>query len=522
MIRAAVIFVICLLCSGYAKTRWSSLQMVPSADMLKSGSFVLGFESFFPFEDVSSPVMGGSVAIGFHDRVNLELGYVDGFTMGFKALLLSEPNAVLPSVVLGVHNIFTNREGSYYANNADSLNNEFYFVFGKNFDAWRTRLHLGVQLSTNLEDNRINPLLGIEKYLGAGIYVNMEGIRRDEHYCLSLFTAMRFLKGALELNLGAVDFIQMFAGDEIETFVKPGLRASLKFRGITRVGSLKGIEGIEDRMDSKEKMITGLRSEIDTLKDFIQKQSSSLDSLGRAVVSISGTIDTDENRMRVLVTEKLTALKVLYEQEPFEPDQVNRAVRELVSYREQIVPLLMEKAMDIRADHKMRTISVSLLGQIGNRMASDVLLEILGRSKDPEIRIEALIALGKMNETRAGYLMQVLTADPNDAVAFTATEVLRELETQTGMDFTTSAIRHLREAEPIEDEVVIEDHVVGFSVSEEPDPAEEELGPQPDELEQEGQGTQGQEAEASDDDQGVVGETSDDDQGVVGEEEHTW
>ncbi|KMQ50712.1 hypothetical protein CHISP_2395 [Chitinispirillum alkaliphilum] len=441
-----------VLTAGYANTRWSSLQTLPDADVLQSGTYVLDLHGFSLLEDISDATPGFSLDLGFSDRVNLQLGYVGEFNLGFKALLLSEAHPLLPSVTIGMQNLFSSRDEMYFDIDNDSFENEFFLAFGKNINSLRTRIHFGMLSAASSREDRFNPFLGIEKYFGAGIYLTTELQRKSGYNCISVLTSWRFLRDAVELSVGLVDILQMFPDSEYETFMSPGLRVSLKYRGVSRLGSMKGVQGIEERFLQTDKLIEQLRTEIDTLRYTLNKTGTDLDSLNQFVLILADSVESDERRMELFVTEKLTALKVLYEQEPFEPALVQTAARELVSYRDRIVPHLMDKVLDRTADPKIRTISVSLLGEIGNRMASDVLLEILSHSKDPEIRIEALIALGKMKETRAGYLIQVLTTDPNDAVAFTASEVLRKLQEETGIDFRSSSVTEHRDLQAVSDE----------------------------------------------------------------------
>jgi hypothetical protein len=58
---------------------------------------------------------------------------------------------------------------------------------------------------------------------------------------------------------------------------------------------------------------------------------------------------------------------------------------------------------------------------------------VLSQTQDPEIKIEILISLGKMKETRAEYVLEQLANDPIDEVAFTAQQVLGKLSKETGM-----------------------------------------------------------------------------------------
>jgi HEAT repeat protein len=57
------------------------------------------------------------------------------------------------------------------------------------------------------------------------------------------------------------------------------------------------------------------------------------------------------------------------------------------------------------------------MGETGLKAAADTLIKILSQAHTPEMKIECLIGLGKLKETRAASLMQELSNDTNDAVS---------------------------------------------------------------------------------------------------------
>jgi len=101
-----------------------------------------------------------------------------------------------------------------------------------------------------------------------------------------------------------------------------------------------------------------------------------------------------------------------------------------------MLPSLYDIIYDPVQESKIRSLAITALGEIGTQAAADVIIEVLGKSPNAEMTIECLIALGKMKETRAVYLMQQLSNDPNDDIAFTAAEVLQKLEKETGISVT--------------------------------------------------------------------------------------
>jgi hypothetical protein len=172
---------------------------------------------------------------------------------------------------------------------------------------------------------------------------------------------------------------------------------------------------------------------VDSLKRLVGEGQRRVVDVNTKLLSIIDSVSTDKTRLKPMMVEKITALKNMYAEEPFEPERVKRAVNEIVSLREDALPPLREILIDKKIDKHVRVLAISLLGNIANAGASDILLDVLSQTQDPEIKIEILIALGKMKETRAEYVLEQLANDPVDEVAFTAQEVLRKLTKQTGM-----------------------------------------------------------------------------------------
>ena len=82
--------------------------------------------------------------------------------------------------------------------------------------------------------------------------------------------------------------------------------------------------------------------------------------------------------------------------EPFDPQKVKLVINEIVSFREKAAPSLEDLLIDRKTDRYIRTYSAAMLGEIGNSGSSDVLLDVLAITNDPDIKIEILIALGKI------------------------------------------------------------------------------------------------------------------------------
>jgi hypothetical protein len=176
-----------------------------------------------------------------------------------------------------------------------------------------------------------------------------------------------------------------------------------------------------------------LRYEFDSLKTVLAGGSKKLRRIDSSLTAFTDSSLKSNDRYRSIAIEKLNSLRVFYSQEPFEPELVKKGYEEIVGYRNEMVPILFEIVFDLSLDKKIRTLAVSVLGQIGTGKALDALIDILSQSKETEVKIEALISLGNNKETRAVYLMKQLENDPDDALSFTAAEVLKKIELLTGI-----------------------------------------------------------------------------------------
>ncbi len=433
-----------------AKTRWSSLHIVPDADLFASGEFALGFDGYVVknYSDKMKFAYTVPIRFGITEWVNLDLAYCGGMSVGIKGRILGETNDFLPSLAIGVHNIFNHKEANYFlVDSADNIEGEVYLVFSKSVETIKTRLHAGIQSIPTSKSDKINPFFAVEKYFGLGFYSSLEFYRRDKSFILCLFANWRLLNDHLELSAGAVDLQSMFLNDDNKfsvsleptnpgRFAKPGVWIGLKFHGKFGIGSTRGFMSAEDRMKKQDQTIEMLVEEYDSLKVKMNHTLTVLEDVRGKMGMLIDSVVNDPKRLENVILEKLITLKTLYTTEPYDPERVRLLTREIASFREKAVPTLEGILLDIKADRYLRTYSAVILGEIGNTASSDVLLDVLARTNDPDLKIEILIALGKMKETRAMYLMEQLANSPNDAIAITAQDVLLRLSKTTGAEIS--------------------------------------------------------------------------------------
>src|SRR5665647_241659 len=110
-----------------AKTRWSSLHLIPDADLIDNNDIVLDFNTYYFSDSALGSVIkpGGTITYSIIKWVNFEAGYAGGATLGLKTRVLGEESTnLLPSVALGIRSCISNKEMYFYDRSDDRYANE--------------------------------------------------------------------------------------------------------------------------------------------------------------------------------------------------------------------------------------------------------------------------------------------------------------------------------------------------------------------------------------------------------------
>lgn len=432
--------------NSVSKTRWSSIHSIPDADLLSGGKFLIDVNSFLhsDLDDGYKIKPSAILTLGVIEWINLEAGYAGGGIFGLKARILAETNKFLPSMAVGIHNVFSHKEAYNFGYSPDSLSNELYVAFAKSVENIRLRFHAGIQSIPQNANEKVNPFFALEKFFGSGFYLSIEAQRRNNHFYGSFFGSYRFLKRKMEISAGLIDFTGFFSKDDGKvslnfatdghsSFTRPGIFIGLRLLCGIKTGKSDGFTSLEDKIIRQNESLSYLQKEVDSLKNILKKSKNRIDNIDQSLKVLSDSSDNEYGQLKKTIMQKLITIKSLYEEEPFEPENVKKTIQETVSYRERIVPVLQQISLDHKENSQIRVYAVSVMGEIGSRNAADALIEILSQAQLPEMKIEALIGLGKLKEVRARYLMEQLANDPHEGVAFTASEILSKLEKETGI-----------------------------------------------------------------------------------------
>jgi hypothetical protein len=443
--RNAFLFVIfVVLTSASAKTRWSALHLVPDADFIPGGQYVADVDAYYYNDSSKGSSIRPSALVnaGIIDWINVESGYAGGFTLGLKARLFGETGYYMPSVAIGARNIVSHKEVNYFSGK-DTIGDEFYVAFAKSLESLRMRFHCGIQTIPVSKNDKFDPFFALEEYFGKGFYGTFEVESWKGNYLPSIFASWRLLNKKLEISGGAVAVNRVFfdknnklnfslTSTKSDGAIRPGIWFGVRYCGIFDKEK-KTFQSVEDRLDIQHDAIASMRIEIDSLKKIVSQNSARTAKIDNALAKLNDSVFSDKNSLKEAILEKLKALKSVYESEPFDPEQARKVIAQIVALKETAMPALKGFVIDKKQDRRIRILSISLIGEMSGVGALDALLDVLNQTEDPGIKIEILISLGKMKETRAIYVMEQFANDPEDAVAFTAQEVLMRLVREKGI-----------------------------------------------------------------------------------------
>ena len=435
--RMFVMLLVCLPVLATALTRWSSLHTIPDADFIESWNYVLDYQGYYFNDSADGAVLRniGLGQLGLSEWGSVSGGYAGGITLGLKVKVLSENESYRPSLALGAHNILNHEEDYRYNHDSAAWSNEFYVAAGKSIEPIKLRLHAGAQTMPDVKKERVTFFFALEKYLGSVAYITLEAFYRDEKIRPSLFSSVRFFKKHVELSGGAVDLLGMFSKSQAAAatpdLVRPGFWFGLRFMGnMASPNRTAGFSSLEEQIGYQREMIIAMKRDVDSLKRTMAGQGIIVDSLNKkfSMVADSALGITSGQRLRNFALERLVKLNTLFSQENIDAEQIKTLAREILSYGDIMVPVLKQIVLDPQVDRAVHVQAMTRLGEIGTAQAANAVIDILPQTQDADVRIEGLIAIGAMKDHRATYLIEQLAHDPNEAVAFAATEVLQKLE----------------------------------------------------------------------------------------------
>src|SRR3989339_676223 len=429
----AVLFFCVLVFVTGAKLRLPTALNIPTSDILYNRQYSLAIKSnLFSYSQTDDPanmkiwyMPSIEASAGIKNRVEFGAGYAGGPTLNFKALLLDEGKIeYLPSFAIGAKDIMTSAEAHMFGlEQADTLKamaNCAFIAMGKSFEQFGTRLHLGTMTNFGFDTERFSIFAGAEVYLGGGFYVTYEGFQRfgsfHQFFTVSWIYDKKFLVSA-----GISELRQAFLGDgkfglfsdkfaQSNGYGVPGIRFSLVYCGSPSGADASGIRGLEDEVNDLKKSIDAIRkksADNDIKVDNIEKQLGGLEEDFIALTS-RGSSDRQKD-YKVVISEQLKSIVDLVEtgQGAYDAEEVSSHTKKIVEY------------------------------------------------KEFALKIDALIALGKLRDKAVVKDIEALLQDTDEAVVLTAQEVIYKLTgvkraagTKSEQKITTDSIPELDQEIP--------------------------------------------------------------------------
>jgi hypothetical protein len=442
--------------SSFALTRWSAVQYIPDADFIGGWSYVGQYAGFLS----SNATQGNSIKnagfarLGLSEWAELQAGYVGGPTFGIKMKVLNENSLYYPSAAIGVTNVLHNKESFFYDTVNTRLKEEYFLAFGKSVDPIRLRLHFGVSTMPEVDRENLDCFFALEKYLGGNAYLTIETFYRDNKLRPSLFGSWRFFNQHVELSGGAVDLLGMFmnqnnsfavsfSSPQGTGLVRPGIWVGLRFFGKGQMpgGTFGGFGSLEEQLEYQKGVMKILKRDVDSLKRTIAGYDDRIDNFTNSFRKLADSaFETGGSaKLRNLAIEQLTLINSLYGKEDFDAEKMTLAKKSIFDYGNLMAPVLKDIVLDNKLDRKIHIQAMTMLGELATAKSADAVLDIMGQTQDPDVKIEGIIAIGKAHDSRAVYLLDQLANDPNTSIAFTATEVIMKLENRAPIKDTTRA-----------------------------------------------------------------------------------
>lgn len=442
-----------LLCSALlilpamGKTRRSANHIIPDADFPGTGSLSVGYEGFLHSNEKGDDYFVQHlvpVELGVSEWLTITTGWADGMTLGLKGRILDEYNPVMPSLAIGVRDLFnsTTLARAGLDNDSPEVTSEVYLALSKGFDLITTRFHGGISSIPGSETEKFNGFFGVEKYFGGNFYLTFEGWTMYDRLNMALFGTFRFLPEKRgELYVGAVDLERLFFNQKsdlemsFETDfdsdpVKPGICFGFTMNFNFPIGGQTQFRTLEDLYVEQRSEIEELRKSQDTLKDLLIDETlkrlelqSVVDSLGEVMPHIDTIPQYYEE-----IYARLLLYRRGYETKPFNPLIVRSVREEIFAFEDHaensLIYLLQKGDRNVRLELD----AVSLLGMMKSNKAVPFLLEKLGVVMDRKYKIEIISSLGMIGDRGATYALEQLVNSGDESVAIAAGEVLRSWE----------------------------------------------------------------------------------------------
>lgn len=464
-----------------AKTRWATTRFTPNADFVGAGRFVTNYNIFLNTE-FDKGMTGKSLMymnVGASEWFEGTLGYADGFNFAIKGRILNEYTRAVPSLAIGVRNMFHNETlaRSRQDSNLHGSTNELFMAFGKSSDYIQMRFHAGLLTLPDSKIDQLNGFAAIEKYFGDDFYLTLEGFSQQHKFYLALTATVRFMKeNRGEIYVSILDLQRMFITQNRdfgvtmtpqfhEDWIKPGLVAGLSFN---LGGKKKWIDNraqfrtVEDNFAHHDTLMRIMNKRIDILERDIECLNAENASLKLQMDSLLEVLDTlfdatqpPQDTLPLLYKEiySLTvSLAQTYAADRFDPRQARRILDEIAKHGNDGIDVVARIAKE-EPNRTIRIRAITVLGELQAQSQIQLILSILESTDDNRVKIEAITALGKINDRSVKRRIEGFVTNPDPNLRIAANEVLErwnKSDTNSADNIPQGTNNNVFSVEPIE------------------------------------------------------------------------
>jgi len=446
--KRIVILLLIIVSIAPAKTRWATTRFTPNSDIVGAGQFVANYNIFLntEFGNGLAGYSVGGLTVGASEWVELSLGYTGGMNLGFKGRLLNEYDKNTPSIAIGARNIFHNETLARSRLNAGSkdVTGEYYLVFGRSVNRFKTRFHAGALTMPDSRNDQINGFFSMEQGIGSDFIFTFEGFTQQNDFYMALTTTIRFANNNAEIYFSLLDLEGIFFSDRKdlgvtliprtrEDWIKPGLvvGTSIAFGGRKNwTDGRHALMAVEDILAVQEARINDLFSQVDTLRqentelrEQNAKAFSAVDSLIISFAMHEAMRDTLPPHFTE-VFSRLVAYTQAYAATRFDPFEVIRILDEVRKYGRAGEEIIAQIARNERGRGDIRLRAITMLGELRARDEIPVLLDILEFTIDNREKIEVISSLGKINDRSVEPRIRDFIHHQDENLRIAANEVL--------------------------------------------------------------------------------------------------
>lgn len=436
----------------FSQTRLSTIHHLPSGDFLWHKQYLirLNISTFVSAidsddEDESRKYKyAASGLIGITERFLFGIHATPNPGISFRGKVLSESGEYIPTVSLEASEVLASNEAAFYnVLNEDTLKglqNAISVIVSKSIKPISMRVHLGVQTLPTFDTERFSYFGSIEQYIGGGSYLSVEAFRRFETHHINFGYSLRI--GKVFIASVGLSEVNAYFEEENTTsasmtgYNTPGFWLSVAFSGNFAGGGADGagIGSIEDELRGHNTRFNKMEKRIKALEDSVRDQNEFRQNMEKKMKDANMNPQNIASQRVVhstIVNKLMQMMSLLSSDSPYDPVKVKGLKDDILKFNAKALPVLQYVMIDKTADYRMRTYAVNLVGQLeiarGSAQIKEQLVELLSEP-NMDLRVESIVTIGKLKFTEALPELELLQNDPDEAVAYTAKEVVKQLQ----------------------------------------------------------------------------------------------